>query len=249
MKHLLIITLAFFILFSVKSQDSKWEISGDLGLNLSTMSGNNYNASREEDDGTKHKWIATPNVGFAATYLATTLLAVTAGLYMIKSGVLYQNTYDYLGDPYKVSQRIRFTTLRLPIMLRLIWGDKWQYYAMAGIYLSWRLCGREVYKNSYDNSKDITKLKFKKNPDQSSDNDVYYLDTDLYKRFVLGMMIGGGIRHMLGPGYITLTVMYGMGFCDFYKWENKDAKPNGYKPYNDRNISINAGYTCTIGKR
>lgn len=243
MRYLFTLCIGLFFFLNANSQDPKWEVSGDLGLNLSTMSGNNYQAAtREEDDGTKHGWIATPNIGFAATYMATTLIAVTAGLYMIKSGVLYKNTYDYLGNPYEVTQRIRFTTLRLPILMRLMWGNTWQYYALAGIYVSMRLCGREVYKDTYNDNKEITKLKFKNDPEQTVVDDVRYLNTDFYKRFVVGALIGFGVRRALGPGFITLTAMYGMGFCDFYKWENKDDRPEGYKPYNDRNVSINVGF-------
>lgn len=248
MRHLLLF-ITVLLISSAYAQETKWEIGGELGLNLSTMSGNYGNVDRVEDDGTKHGWIATPNVGFAAAYRATTLVAIVAGLYMIKSGLVYRNSFTSAGEEYSWSQRERYTTLRIPIMARFMWGQTWQFYALAGLYVSKRLCGREVYKDSYSDEKSIHKLRFKNDPDYSSqEDDVYYLDTKYHRRLNLGIQAGGGIRRAIGQGFIAFTVLYGMGFFDFFKWENKDDKPEGYKPFNDRNISFNLGYTRPIGK-
>ena len=165
---------------------------------------------------------------------------------MIKSGVLLVNKSDYLGETYEYKQRERYTTLRLPIMARFMWGTTWQYYGLIGIYFSKRLCGKYVYTD-YTGDKESGKIKFKKNPDENSSGDDWILDTKDFRRLNLGMQVGAGLRRELGPGYITLALLYGMGFFDFYKWENKDDKPDGYKPSNDRNININVGYTYRIG--
>lgn len=126
-----------------------------------------------------------------------------------------------------------------------MWGTSWQYYTLAGFYLSKRLCGRYVYTDS-GGDEQSGKISFKKDPPDENDDDTWYLDTDDYRRLSFGIQLGGGIRRQIGPGFLAFNILFGMGFCDFYKWENSDSKPDGYKPYNDRNINFQLGYTYPI---
>jgi len=236
-----------FMISSTSGQGTKWEAELQAGFNISTMSGQWGDASRS-DDNTKHKWIGTPNVGVGAAYNFTPIIALVAGLYMIKSGLLYKYSYNSGNETFESTQRERYTTLRVPIMARFMWGTTWQYYGLIGFYVSKRLCGKYVYTD-YNGNEESGKIKFKKDPDSSSSGDDWILDTQDYRRLNLGLSAGAGIRRALGPGYLSFAVLFGMGFFDFNKWENKDDRPDGYKPFNDRNLSFNFGYTYAFGSK
>ena len=201
MKKLLLITILVFLtsVCMVHAQ-SNWEVGGELGLNLSTTSG-----QWGTNDETKNKWIGTPVFGVNSSYSFNPMIALVAGLYMIKSGALYVNTYE----DGEYSQRERFTTLRLPVMARFMWGTTWQYYGLIGLYVSKRLCGRYVYKSSWGDD-ESGKIRFKKNPDEENESNDWILNTQDYRRLNVGLQIGGGIRRALGPGYLSFNLLFGI---------------------------------------
>ncbi len=241
MKHFVLFFLVLLLISPTFGQDKKWEVGGELGLNLSTTSGR-----WTESDDTKNKWIATPLIGFQAAYNFTPMIAVVSGLYLMKSGALYAYQNSSEGESYEQTQRERFTTLRLPVLARFMWGTNWQYYGLLGFYLSKRLGGKYVYKIPSQDYEQSGKIKFKKNPDENAEGDDWILDTKDYRRLDFGLSVGGGVRKQLGPGYLSFNVLFGLGFLDFYKWENKNDKPDGYKPYNNRNLSFQFGYAYPL---
>ena len=157
MKKLLLFSLITIFISSTFGQDRKrWEVGLEAGFNPTTMTG-----KWSSDDNTKNKWIGTPAVGFMAAYNFTPLIALTAGLYMMKSGARFVTTGEDEGGPYDWSQRERYTTLRIPIMARFMWGTTWQYYGLLGFYVSKRLCGKYVYNPSWGDE-ESGKIKLKR---------------------------------------------------------------------------------------
>ncbi|NOX84455.1 MAG: PorT family protein [Chlorobi bacterium] len=241
MKYFVLLFMVLLLMNPTFGQDKKWEIGGELGVNLSTTGGR-----WDKNDDTKNKWIATPLIGAQVAYNFTSMIALMAGFYMMKSGALYITENLYQETTYEARQRERFTTLRLPVLARFMWGTTWQYYGLFGFYLSKRLGGKYVYKIPSQDFEQSGKIKFKKNPDDSGEGDDWILDTKDYRRLDFGLSVGGGVRRQLGPGYLSFNVLFGLGFLDFYKWENKNDKPDGYKPYNNRNLSFQFGYAYPL---
>ena len=245
MKTILLISLSIFIISLMNGQDLKrWEIGLEGGFNLSKMTGQLGETDRgiSSENNAKNKWIGSPAVGFLAAYNFTPLIALTGGLYMMKSGVRY--VYNE-GEEYEYSRRERFTTLRIPIMARFMWGTTWQYYGLIGFYVSKRLCGK--YVDKYQGNEQSGKIKFEKDPDYSNSGDDWIFDTKDWRRLNAGLQIGAGIRRALGPGFISFNATFGYGFCDFRKWDNKDDRPNGYKAFRDMNIAFLFGYAILLG--
>lgn len=241
MKNLLLLSLLVLFTTSLFSQNKKgWEIGLDAGFNLSKVTGK-YN----DNDDTKNKWIGTPGVGIIAAYNFSSLIAITSGFYLMKSGALYVYNSQNDGITYELKQRERFTTFRIPITARFTWGTTWQYYGILGIYMSYRLCGKYVFKVPDDNYEQSGKIIFKEEPGNYQGDD-WYLSKNDYKRFVLGLMVGAGVRRALGLGYIGLNATFGYGLCDFYKWDDKNDRPDGYKAYRDMNIAFLFTYVVMV---
>lgn len=242
MKYLLSFALVIIITTSNYGQNNKgWELSLEAGYNLSTMTG-----KYSEDDDSNNKFIGTPGVGINAAYNLSALVAITAGLYMMKSGALYQNENESGTVTYEWKERQRFTTLRLPITTRFSWGTTWQYYALAGIYISKRLCGKYVYTNVNTGEEESGAIRIETDPDESYEGDDWILDSDEVKRVNFGVTAGLGIRRALGPGLIGLNATFGYGFCDFWQWEDKSEKPDGYRAFYDLNLAVMVTYAIVF---
>ena len=247
MKTLLTFTLAIFMVCGLYAQDgpelSQWEIGGEFGANVSWMSGQ-WNSNLDS----QNKPIVTPVIAAAGAYNFNSLIAVTMGLAMIKSGAAFTESYE----DSEYSQRKRFTALRLNPMVRLTWGNRLLVSAFAGIYLNKLLCGRYVASSSWSDEEQSGKIKFQDEPENYDGDDLYFPPED-YRRLDFGMNIGAGVRYGLGPGWMMFNVLFGMGFLDFYKWKddqwNDISKPDGYKPYLHRNVSFTVGYTVPLGKQ
>lgn len=242
MKNILLMTLSILIASLNYGQDKKWEIGGQLGFNMSTTSGK-YSAN----DNTKNKWIGTPSIGAEAAYRFTPLIAIVGGLFMIKTGALYLNSYvGEDGVTYEWKQRERFTTIRLPVMARFMWGATWQYYGMIGFYITKRLCGKYVFEDPSSDFEQTGKIKFGEEPENYSGDD-WYLEPKDFRRWDVGLSVGAGVRRALGPGFLSFNILFGMGLCDFYEWDNKSDQQDGYKKTSDRNLNFQFGYTYPIG--
>ncbi len=241
MKNLLLLSLLALFTTSLFSQNKKgWEIGLDAGFNISKLTG-----QYSKNDDSKHKFIGTPAVGIKTAYNFTPMIAVIGGLYLMKSGVLtvYKNQYEEIV--YEIKQRERITTLRLPIAARFTWGTTWQFYGVVGIFVSYRLCGKYVVKVPEDNYEQSGKIKFKDEPDNYEGDD-WYFDKEDYKRFNIGAEVGGGVRREVGPGLVGFEATFGYGFCDFYKWDDKNDRPDGYKAYRDMNIAFMFTYVVMV---
>lgn len=249
MKKLLLLSLTLLLISPISGQDlTKWEVGIDAGLNLSKMTGQWEASSRDItiSESSKSKFMCSPAFGIFTAYNFTPVIALTTGLYMMKSGVMYINKDEFEGETYESRQKQRYTTLRLPVMVRFMWGTKWQYYGLLGFYISKRLCGKYVYED-WQGDKQSRKVKFKKDPENSGDDDVIYLNTENVTRINIGVQGGIGIRRMIGPGLLSFNTTFGYGFCDFNKWESKDDRPDGYKAFHDMNIVFFFGYAIALG--
>lgn len=241
MKNLLLLFLLTLFTSILFSQNEKgWEIGLDAGFNLSKFTG-----KYSDTDDTKNKFIGTPAVGIKTAYNLTSMIAITAGFYLMKTGGLYFYTNQYENTVYEIRQRERFTTLRIPVAARFTWGKIWQYYGSIGFYMSYKLCGKYVVKVPDDNYEQSGKIIFKEEPENYQGDD-WYLSKDDYKRLNVGLEVGGGVRREIGPGYIGVNATFGYGFCDFYKWDDKNDKPDGYKPYMDMNIAFMVTYVILL---
>lgn len=244
MNKILLFSISILLVATSYGQgEKKWEVGGELGFNLSTVSG-----QYSEDDDSKHKWIGTPTIGVTGAYNFTPMIAVVAGLYMIKSGATYVYTYgENVNENIEFSQRERYTNLRIPIAARFMWGTTWQYYGIFGLYVSKILCGKYVDKEPANNYEQKGKIKFGDEP-ENYEGDDWYLSTDRFRRLTIGLQFGAGVRKMLGPGYVAFNAGFGLGLCDFYKWDGTNSagepykKPDGYKKFSDRNISFVLAY-------
>jgi len=48
---------------------------------------------------------------------------------------------------------------------------------------------------------------------------------------------------------VALDLRFGLGFLDRNKWDDRVfSKPDNYKPYANRTISLNLAYTRAVGK-
>ena len=244
MKKLVSFTMSLLFVVLIYGQGdglTKWEVGGEFGGNISWMTGKWWG-----DDETKNKPIFTPVIGAVGTYNFTSLIGLTMGFTMMKAGVVFHSLYE---DDEDFTERWRFTTLRLNPMVRFIWGTQFQYYAMAGFYVSKILCGKYVFNSQYYNDQ-TGKIKFGEEPDGYTGDD-WYLSKELYRRIDIGLNIGGGVRYSLGPGLLYFNMLFGMGFCDFYKWKdeqwNGQNQPDGYKKFLHRNLAFTVGYVILLG--
>lgn len=235
----LIFLLIAFVFYGQKP-DNPWWVGGRLGVAFNTVSG-----KYSDNDDNQHKWITTPVFGVVGMYTFTDMIAVTAELNMAKSGALYISQWqDEGGEEVEGQYRERYTTLQIPITARFTFGDEWRYFGYAGFYWSKILCGKYVDKIPDWDYEESGKIKFGDEPDNYDGND-WYLDKDYNRRMDVGIVLGVGVQRELGPGILAFDFRFSQGVCDSYKWPDND-KPDGYKPYLNRAITLALMYIIMI---
>lgn len=226
--------------FFGQKPDSPWWVGGRLGVGFNTVSG-----KYSSNDDNQHKWITTPTFGAIGMYTFTDMISVTGELNIAKSGALYiSNWEDEGGEEIEGQFKERYTTMQIPITARFTFGEEWQYYGYAGIYWSKILCGKYVDKIPAYDYEESGKIKFGDEP-ENYEGDDWYLDKDNNRRMDFGMVIGAGVQRELGPGTLAFDFRFSQGFCDSYKWPDND-KPDGYKPYLNRAVSLTVMYFFLI---
>ncbi len=240
MKKLLFLLAFLFLLTTVFGQ-SPWWVGGKLGVNFTTVSGK-YGSGFDAD----HKWITSPLFGAAAMYSFSDLIGISAELNLAKSGAMYNVTFaDAEGVGAEGTFKKRYTSIQIPVLARFTFGKTWQFFTYGGFYWSYILGGKYVVKSDY--FKESGKIKFGDKPDHYEGDDLY-LDKDRYRRMDIGLNIGGGVQRQLGPGMLFLDLRFGLGFLDFNKFPEDVDKPDGYKSFNNRSLSLSAGYIFNLGK-
>ncbi|RLD41020.1 MAG: hypothetical protein DRI89_10625 [Bacteroidetes bacterium] len=242
MKKLLFLSTFLFLTSTIFSQ-SPWWVGGRLGIGFTTVSGQYGNS-----DNAKHCWITSPLFGATGIYTFSDIFSLQAELNMAKSGMLIKDNFDIgpnRATEYDYSFRERFTTIQIPILARFTFGKTWQFFTYGGFYWSYILGGKYVVKSDY--FKESGKIKFGDKPDHYEGDDLY-LDKDRYRRMDIGLNIGGGVQRQLGPGMLFLDLRFGLGFLDFNKFPEDVDKPDGYKSFNNRSLSLSAGYIFNLGK-
>lgn len=236
MKKLIIFLITLFIMSSAFAQFS---VGPRIGVNFSTVSGKDF-----WNGDYKHKWITGVVAGVVGEYAFTDMISLDAEILYITSGAKY--IYK-IGDARAVGEdegywKETYGNLQIPILARFNFGNDIQFYGNLGPYFSLILCGKykdvvEAY--SYEQK---GKIKFKKEPDNYNGDD-WYLDPKEYNKYDIGLYFGAGAKKQVGPGVLSFDARFGLGFIDYNKFENKDDKPDGYKGYKNRNISLSFAYT------
>jgi hypothetical protein len=241
MKKSILILISLLI---VTTGFAQFSVGPRIGVNFSTVSGKDFWGGDY-----KHKWITGLVVGAVGEYPFSDMISLDAEILYITSGAKYIYKLDE-GDR-AVGQdegywKETYGNLQIPILAKFNFGDEIQFYGNLGPYFSLVLCGK--YKDVVDvyNYEQKGKIKFKDEPDNYEGDD-WYLNSDNYHTYDIGMYIGAGAKKQLGPGVLSFDARFGLGFIDWNKFKNKDDKPNDYKAYHNRNISISFAYTIDFG--
>ena len=230
-------TIIFILLSTIATAQSPWQLGGKSGVNFTTISGEGRSLNEPV-----YKWAVTPVFGAVGAYLISDLFAINAELNLAKWGA---NSEGFGNDgPFYFKER--YTSIQIPVTGRFTFGKDWQFFVYGGFYWSVSLYGKYVFNGSHQTRSG--KIKLKKRPNDYSGDDVFK-DPKYYRRMDVGANLGGGVQKKVGPGMLALDLRFGMGFLDGNKWENRDySKPDGYKPYTNRTISLNLAYALPVGK-
>jgi hypothetical protein len=202
----------------------QWSAGPRLGLNLSTCSG-----KYADWDDSKKKWIPGLVVGGVGEYAFTDMISLDAELLFITSGAKYIYSYEdkaSANDSEEETIIERYGSFQIPVLAKFTFGEDCQFYANAGPYFTFTICGKYINK-TFD---------FKEK-----------LEKDYYKTFDMGLYLGGGVQRELGPGKLAFDIRFGLGFLDTYQFPEGEEKPDGYKPYKNRNISLTFAYMFGFG--
>lgn len=219
-KFLAILMMTLFVVPTF----AQWTVGPRLGLNLSTCSG-----KWSEYDDEKSKWIPGIVVGGVAEYPITDMISGVGELLFISSGAKY--TYTYEGEEESRDEECgyveRYGKIQIPLLAKYTFGEDFQYYGSAGPYASITICGKYINKDTDTKEK---------------------IPSDAYKTFGFGLYFGGGVQKQLGPGTLAFDLRFGLGLTDSYQFPDDQEKPNGYKPYKNRNISMTFAYMFDLEK-
>ena len=237
-KRLLVFVTTFFLMSTTFAQFS---VGPRATFNMADQTG-----SLASWDNTKSQWIFCFNPGIAANY-------TFSGLFSLQMEINYGNTgskteVTFTDDSgYTVSEgsiKMLYRSLQVPLLGRFTFGDKFRYFAELGPYFDLILDGK--YKLKINDDVHKGKIKIQDDPG-NGDDDVMYIDPDTRRKTDVGMFVGAGALKKMGKGTWVFSLRYGMGFLDTYKWDGKD-KPDGYKPFKNRMVSISLAYMFRLGK-
>jgi hypothetical protein len=192
-------------------------------MNLSTCSGK-YSEYDEEKSG----WIPGLVVGAVAEREFTDMISGVGEIIFITSGAKY--TYTYEGEEMRSEECgyiERYGKIQIPLLAKFTCGEEFQYYGSAGPCMELTICGKYIDKDSDTKEK---------------------IPSDAYKTFGFGLYFGGGVQKQLGPGTLAFDLRFGLGLTDSYKFPDGQEKPDGYKPYKNRNISMTFAYMFDLEK-
>lgn len=220
MKRLLVVLMISLFVAPVFAQ---WTVGPRLGLNLSTCSG-----KYSEYDDEKSKWIPGIVVGGVAEYPFTDMISGVGELLFLSSGAKYTYTYEEEGYKSEECGYIeRYGKIQIPLLAKFTFGEDIQFYGDIGPYFDFTICGKYIDKDAGTKEK---------------------IPSDAYKSFGMGLYMGAGAQRQLGQGKLAFDFRFGLGFLDSYQFPDGQEKPNGYKPYKNRNISLTFAYMFEMNK-
>ncbi len=242
MKKLLIL----FMTVLLSSQGfGQFSVGPRVGVNFATLTG-----KFSKDDDSKSGWITGFTFGAVGNYEFTDMISLNAELLFVTQGD--KTKFTDVGEKstraeYNYSLKERYHYLQLPLLAKFTFGSDLSFFGILGPYFGYKIGGH--YKAKSENTTIKGRVRFKE--DKVKDDD-WYEDPDYFRRFDLGMYIGGGAGKEIGPGKLELDFRFGMGFLDTNKFENKDdkqnAKDDGYKSYRNMNISLTLAYMFDMSK-
>lgn len=233
------VIIIFFLLSTMVSAQSRWQLGGKLGVNYTTISGEGMSSNSQQD----FSWVVTPIFGAVGAYSFSDLFAIHAELNLAKWGADSEGHNN--NGRFHFNER--YTSIQIPVAGRFTFGKNWQFFVYGGFYWSVSLYGKYTLHDNY--SIRSGKIKFQKRPGNYSGDDLF-MDPKYFRRMDVGANLGGGVQKKIGPGIMALDLRFGWGFLDRNKWDDLDfSKSDTYKPYANRTISLNLAYTFAIGKK
>jgi len=217
MKTKLSVIIVFLFLFSGYGTIAQNGVGLRMGLNMGTV----INEFQGEDhEGSKRLPSPGLNIGVFANF-GGDVISFSPGINFSTKGATVKNTdFDYTA-------KSSYNYIELPLLLRITLGDgDFNGYINAGIYAALMASGKIKVKG--DNSSETYKIDF---------------DTDHYRRFDMGALVGGGAQYKLGPGRLFLDARFGMGFIGL------DSDPaDGDKALLNFTPTLAVGYMYAFGE-
>lgn len=145
----------------------------------------------------------------------TPILSLQPELNYIQKGFAYEFSEDDGFSYYEQSQKLKYSYLEVPVLLRLSLGpDVAKIHVNLGPSLGYGLGGKTDFRSFTDpgdgippyEEKGEAKVKFEKEPAGYEGEDVY-----LEKRLDIGLQAGAGVTLL---NKITVDIRYGMGLTN-----------------------------------
>jgi len=241
-KFLILFTILLFALSGI----GQYSVGARLGANFATITG-----KYSEHDDSNSGWITGLTFGAVGNYEFTDVISLNPELLFVTMGS--KTKYSETGEKssqseYDVTITERCHFLMLPVLVRYSFGTNYPFFGYIGPYFGYDLGGH--YKDECDGY--VTEGRLRWNEDKCTDND-WYMDPEDYRRFDMGLYVGGGAGKEIGPGRLEADLRFGIGFLDRNKFESKeykqDAKDNGYKSFRNMNISLTFAYMYEFSKK
>lgn len=224
---------------------SQWSVGARVGPNFSTLTG-----GWSENGDSKSGWITSFGAGTVANYEFTEMISVNGELLFITIGDKTEYTSEEdksTENGYGYTYTGRYHYLQMPILARFLFGSNFIFYANLGPYFGYKIGGN--YKREENGHVTEGRIRFKRENLEPNDE---LFNSDLARRFDLGIYVGGGAGKKLGPGVLEVDLRLGIGLLDHNKFESKDDKNNakdaGYKAERTMNILITIAYMYPFGK-
>jgi hypothetical protein len=168
----------------------------------------------------------------------------------MKTANFYPFFFGYDNNFKSGSYKITYNFIELPLLIKFTFGNKFKYFITAGPYFAYAIDGRYVYHPQGNLSEKVSsgRIIFKPFEEENFEEGRPH-DPDYCNRMDAGVYIGAGIGKEIGFGTLILDLRFGMGFIDYYKTENFDIVPEGYRPFYNRNINLTLAYYFPIGKQ
>jgi hypothetical protein len=155
----------------------------------------------------------------------------------LTSGAKYTSSYEEEARSLNSTLIERYGKIQIPLLAKISFVTLVHFYAIAGPYLGFALYGNYIDKGTAA-TRSVENISSNKEK----------IPSDAYKAIDFGLYLGGGVQKQLGPGTLAFDLRFGLGLIDTYKFPDGQEKPDGYKPYKNRNISLTFAYMFDLDK-